>query len=232
MKLYLVPLTTLLSLIILFLISKLIGYRQVSSMSLYDYINSVTIGSLAAQLSIAEGNDIWRNVIAMSLYGIFTLACAILTNKSKKARNIIEGCPIILMDKGVLYKNRMKKAHIDTDELVGALRVLGHFDISKLNSVVLETNGKISALPKAGERPSTPNDLSISVPEESIWTEIISDGKIDAEKMRMCGIDMNRLNKKLSECSKTADEIFLAVCDSFGNICFFPKKYTSEKSAI
>ena len=57
-EIWIIPLSTLLSIVVLFLLSRLIGCRQVSELNLFDYINSITIGSLAADLTQATDETI------------------------------------------------------------------------------------------------------------------------------------------------------------------------------
>ena len=102
-----VLLKTVLSVVVMYLLSRLIGFRQISQLSLFDYINSITIGSLAADTCVAQGPDVWYYMMAMVLYGLFTFLFALVTDHSKRLRRVLVGSPYILMKEGKLYKKAL-----------------------------------------------------------------------------------------------------------------------------
>ena len=80
--------TSLGSIIIMFLISKLLGNKQISELNVFDYITGITIGSIASEMAVSEkAKDVWIAATAMVVYGLITFALSILTIKSIKARN-------------------------------------------------------------------------------------------------------------------------------------------------
>lgn len=80
----------LISLIVLFLLTKLMGYRQVTELSLYDYIIGITIGSIAAELVMRSFNDILKPLIGMIVYGVFTWGVSVLTKKYLNFRFLLK----------------------------------------------------------------------------------------------------------------------------------------------
>ena len=101
-------LTALFSIAALFAITKLIGYRQMSQMSTFDYINGITIGSISAELAVAEGKEFWGWLTALAVYGFATWLLAVIADHSVKARRLVNGRTIILMDKG-----KISEGHLD-----------------------------------------------------------------------------------------------------------------------
>lgn len=226
-----VVLTSLLSLVVMFLLSRLIGYRQVSNLTFFDYINSVTIGSIAAEMALDGGEHVLEGLIAMVVYGVFTYACAIATDKNRRIRGVLTGHPITLMENGKLSKEALKHAHLDMEELTASLRAQGYFDISRLNTVILETSGKISVLPNAGEHPVTPNELQLSVPEETPFFPMILDGEVIKSSLERLGRDeafiKNALAKEgLSDISK----VLIMLCDRGGSTVIQKAEEDKEKS--
>ena len=151
-------LTSILSVIVLFLLTKLIGFRQVSEMSMLDYVNSITIGSIAADLAISEEKNTVISLVAMAVFGFSTFFLSLITNKSIKIRKLVESSPIVIMEGGKLYFESLKKAHMDLSEFLENCRISGYFDISSLHTVILEANGKMSFIPKTSEKPITIGD--------------------------------------------------------------------------
>ena len=163
------------SLVVLFLLTKLMGYRQMSQMSLFDYINGITIGSIAAELA-TNLEDYHRPLTAMIVYGLVTVLLSELTEKSIHARRFLNGKPLILLHHGVIYEQNLKKSKIDLNEFLEQCRVSGYFDVSKLQAVILEGNGRLSFLPKTKERPVTVNDLNLSPQEDDLTAVRVIDG--------------------------------------------------------
>ena len=73
----------LLSMIVIFLLTKMMGYRQITQLSLYDYIIGITIGSIASELAVAHFDDFFQPVIAMVIFGIGTWLFSYLTKKEQ-----------------------------------------------------------------------------------------------------------------------------------------------------
>ena len=105
------------SLVVLFLLTKLMGYRQMSQMSLFDYINGITIGSIAAELA-TNLEDYHRPLTAMIIYGLVTVLLSLLTEKSICVRRFVNGKPLVLLHHGTLYEKNLKKAKIDLNEFL------------------------------------------------------------------------------------------------------------------
>lgn len=169
---------TLLSFIVLFILTKMIGYRQISQLSLFDYINGITIGSIAAEMATElESNPVFP-LTAMVLYGIFTIIVSRLTAKSIKARRFITGEPMILLNNGLIYKKNLVKARMNLNEFLEECRISGYFSVSDLQTAILESNGKISFIPKADKKPLTPEDMNLSPEQEYLNANVILDGHI------------------------------------------------------
>ena len=106
------------SLIFLFILTKLMGNKEISQLSMFDYIIGITIGSIAAEMSTALENDFMQPVVAMAVYAVVSIIISILSYKSIKARRIISGTSLILLDNGELYRNNLKKAKLDLNEFL------------------------------------------------------------------------------------------------------------------
>ena len=202
------------SIIILFILTKLMGYKQLSELSVFDYITGITIGSIAAEMSTSLDGGVEKPITAMIVYAGFSVFLSFLNEKSYLCRKIITGTPIILINNGKIYQKNLKKAKIDLSELLVQCRVNGYFDISKIQTAVLEENGKISFLPKAEERPVTPKDLSIKSEQEYLVANLIIDGNVMKENLISSGKDEIWLNSQLSAYGiSSAKDVLLATCD-------------------
>ncbi|MCD8355470.1 MAG: DUF421 domain-containing protein [Clostridia bacterium] len=226
-------LTALFSIAALFVITKLIGYRQLSQMSTFDYINGITIGSIAAELSVAEGQEFWEWLIALVVYGIAAWLLAVVSDHSVKARRLVNGRAIVLLDKGKLYDKNFRRAHMDIHEFQMECRSNGYFDLSQIQTAVLESNGSISILPVSRTRPATPEDLALSVQQETMCGNVIIDGKIMKKNLQNMGYDLEWLEKQLQKQHKTkVSDIFLATCSSDGILTIFERARKEHRDIL
>lgn len=106
------------SLIFLFILTKLMGNKEMSQLSMFDYIIGITIGSIAAEMSTALENDFMQPVVAMAVYAAVSIVISIFSYKSLKFRRIISGNSLILLDNGELYRDNLKKAKLDLNEFL------------------------------------------------------------------------------------------------------------------
>ena len=212
------------SLIILFLLTKLMGDKEISQLSMFDYINGITIGSIAAEMATALESDFTQPLIAMLVYAAITVLISIINMKFIKPRKFINGDALVLYDNGKLFKENFKKSKLDLSEFLMLCRNSGYFNLSDLETVLLETNGKLSFLPVSNKRPTTPNDLNINIPNEKMLINVIFDGHILMNNLLKTNNDVLWLNKELSSQGfNDIESIFLATIDSNNNLSVYPQ---------
>lgn len=205
------------SLAVLFILTRLGGKRQIAQMNLFDYVNSITIGSIAAEM--ATNLEQWyRPLTAMIVYGIAAFAVHYGTCKNRNVRLWLSGQAIPLMENGTIYKAELCRAKIDLNEFLAQARVAGYFDLNEVQCAMLETSGQISFLPKSFNRPVTPQDLAIQTDPASKWYDLVLDGKLIEENLHTSGKDRTWLNTQLSRAGiGQLSETFYAACDNQDN---------------
>lgn len=216
--------TSLLSVISLFLIAKIMGHKQVAQLDFFDYINGITIGSIAAELA-TELEAPWKPLIAMIIYGMTAVVLSLLTNKYPKIRKYVNGSPTILMNGGKLYRKNMKKAKLDLSEFLTMCREQGYFDLNDIQTAIFEYNGKLTILPNSANRPVTPADIELNPEPDHINTEVIMDGRIMNENLKRMGLDLQWLEKQVkAQGYHDTKEIFLGLCDNNNKLSLFAAK--------
>ena len=206
-----VILTSLLSVAALFIITKIMGHKQVAQLDFFDYVSGITIGSIGAELA-TEWEAPYRPLIALVIYGLASLLLSLLAHKLPRTRKYINGTPTILMDKGKLYRENLKQAKIDLSEFMLMCREQGYFDLDEIQTAIFEHNGKLSVLPRSEKRPIVPEDMSIAVKKASIGIELIMDGRILGENLERLGRNKVWLDKQLKSRGFTSErDIFLGI---------------------
>ncbi|MCI7814628.1 MAG: DUF421 domain-containing protein [Lachnospiraceae bacterium] len=221
------------SIVAIFILTKLMGYRQMSQMSMFDYINGITIGSIAAEMATSLEESFTQPLIAMIVYALAALLLSWLGSKSIKARRLIEGKPLVLLSNGELYRENLKRAKIDVTEFLVQCRVNGYFDVSKIETAILEGNGKISFLPKASDRPVTPSDMNLYPEQDYMVANVILDGKIMEKNLKHTGNDEKWLRNQIKgQGASQVEDVLLATCDSSNQVTVFLKSNRKKEKDV
>lgn len=217
-----VALTTLLSIIALFLLTKLMGAKQVSQMTMFDYVEGITIGSVAAELATDLETPL-RSLTALVLYGLAAVVISLWTNHSLKARRLLTGKPLVLLEDGVIYRANLKKAKLDLNEFLTYCRIAGWFDLNQLQTAILEHNGIVSFLPRETARTATPSDLGQTPKKTVLQTPLVMDGQLLTGNLRQAGKEPAWVRRALlRQGYRTEQDVLLALWDGGEKLTVFP----------
>lgn len=167
-----------------------------SELNMFDYINGITIGSIAAELATGEFTDIYDGVMAMVIYSLIAIMLTFLSQKSLLLRRFITGKSIIIYDNGKFYNKNLSTAKIDINEILVMCRSKGYFNFDEIQTVILESNGQLSILPKDKNRPLTPDDMKITVLQSGVEAVVIQDGKVLERNLKATGNNIEWLKKR------------------------------------
>ena len=222
MELLQVAMTSVVSFLVLFFLAKIMGHRQIAQLSVFDYINGITIGSIAAELA-TELEKPLRPLLAMVIYALLTVLLEALALKYQRLRKFISGTPSIILDNGKLYRENMKKARLDLTEFLIQCRQQGYFDLGAIQTAVYESDGRLTILPVAERRPATPEDLGVAPEKEQFFTEVIMDGRILGGNLQRMGVNETWLEKQLrAQGYHSAKEIYLGLVDGNKQLSLYP----------
>lgn len=208
---------------VLFVLTKLMGYRQISEMSFFDYVVGITIGSVAAEMATNIDTQWWRGIIAMAVYALFEILLPWISRKSVSARSFISGKPVVLIKNGQIDKNALKKAHLDINDLLASARGQGYFSLSDIDGAIMETSGKVSFLPTPQMRQLNPKDFNFSPMHTGLCTNLVLDGKIMYSNLKETGIDERKLNKILADRQVRLKDVLLLTLNEAGQTEIYKK---------
>ena len=204
---------SLFSLLTLFLITKLIGKKQVSELSLIDYVIGISIGNFTAEMTMGLNNQYINGVVAIFTFGIISWLVSRLTMKSIILRRILIGTPTIIIQEGKIIKENMKKLNIDINDLLEQCRNNGTFDISQIEYAIMEVNGKISIMLKPEYNPVTMNDMNLKPTLQDLCANVIIDGRIMMKNLNNMNKSKQWLLKELKVKGYNLEDILLATLD-------------------
>lgn len=234
MNLYLeIALRTLFTIVLLLILTKIDGAKQISQLSFFDYIIGITAGSVAAVMCVDQDVSIWASAVALVLFMLCGALFSFLSQKSIFCRRLLEGNPIFIIVKGEILYNGLKKARFSVNDLMRELRSQGYFDITEIHYAILETNGNVSVMLKSSARPATNEDEGNTVEDDSIRADVIIDGKILRGNLKAFGKNETWLatEVKAQGIARTKD-IALASLDTDGNLSIYCKNNTDVSRSV
>ena len=210
--------------IYLFLVIKALGKKQISELNIFDYIIGLSLGNIAAEMTVNDDITIIEGLVSMTVYGMFSLFVSFITEKSIWARRLITGEPVVIMEKGKISKEQLKKCKIDINDLLQDARESGYFDISQIDYAIMEPSGKISFLPKSKYHPITPSDMKLKIDNGGIIANLILDGNIMEDNIKTIGHDKKWFLERLrKEGYNNPEDLLLVTCDNKEKLTIFKK---------
>ena len=199
--------------LILLLAVRIMGKSELSKMSPFQLVIIFMIAELAAIPIDSADASLINGIIAITTLMFLQVLISFLSIKSESFKNFISGKPTILIENGKLNIKELAKQRISSTDLLEQLRIENCPSISDVDYAILESNGQLSIIPKAQNRPVTPKDMKLAVSDGVLPAIVVSDGNIYERNLLMAGIDMINFEKKLKSVNISSVK-FLAFCDS------------------
>lgn len=222
---YWVIINSFVSFIYLFIISKLLGKKQIAQLEFIDYVVGISLGSIAADMSVETEAPFYHALIAMTIFFLLALAVALIGRKNTFFKRILKGKPSVLIYEGEIDYKELVKCKIDINDLLSMLREKGFFDITEVSYALFEPSGKLSVLPKGNYRPVVAEDISMKIVKKpELKNVLIADGRISKSGLNEICKDKDWLFKKLKiENKKDIKQILLATYDDKNGFTIYRK---------
>ena len=205
---------------------RLMGKRQVGELKPHELVITILLSAIAV-IPLEENSMPLANcLVPIMLFISLEILVAALSMKSLKFRNLIQGRPIFIIRKGKLDQKKLRELRFTVDDIVDALRQKDIFDLSEVEDAIIETNGSISVLPKAENKPLTPANVGISVEEKGMPIAIVMDGKPVNEYFNECKIKDSEIELILQTQNRDVKKIMLLTIDDNGNTYLIDKENT------
>lgn len=204
---------------IVVLVLRLLGKRQIGQLQPYELVVVIMISELAAVPSENTGIPLLAGIIPIIVLLLSGITISYISLKSEKARAVICGTPTILIERGKLLEQELKRLRYNLSDLLEQLRVKDVPNIADVEFAILETNGELSVILKSQKRPVIPEDLQIATKYEGLPFTLIMDGKLNNENMAKAKVDLPWLEREIKRFSlNSIDQVLLASLDTTGNL--------------
>lgn len=183
----------------LFAITRVLGKTQITQITTFDFISALVLGELVGNAIFDDEIGITRIIYAVFIWGLLIFTLEIITQKWSKTRGFLEGKPTIIIQKGKILRESLKKSKLDINQLQHLIRSKSVFSIRELEYAVLETDGTVSVLKKAKYETPTKDDLNLNQKEVNIPITLITDGSVLNENLTDAGFNFDWLEKQLQQ---------------------------------
>ena len=210
---------TLIIFLVLVVVMRLMGKRQIGEMQPFEFIVTLIIADLAcipmADLSIPLIYGVAAVLALFLLHQLFTL----IEQSGSYPKKILSGTPSVVINKNGVDMNELKKNNLGLDDLIESMRSQGYFSLDDLDYAIFESNGKLSALENT-ERQETPSSMPIL---------LVNNGKLLGKNLKVIKDDEENLKSFINELGGTLKSTEALTVDGNGR-AYFKKK--NEKFRI
>lgn len=210
--------------LVVIIVFKIMGKRQLGELQPYEFVITIMVSALAAIPMEDIGIPLVFSIIPIIFLLFFQVVLSYISMKNVKSRKIICGSPSIIVKNGKINQQELSKLRLNINDLLEQLRIKGYYSLSDIEYALIETNGKLSVLPKSQKRPLTPEDLTVDTNYEGLPQTLIIDGVVINENLREINLDEKWLKNQLQlfGINKFSELLYVAL-DTAGNLIFQKK---------
>lgn len=214
--------------ILVLIVMRLMGKREIGQLQPFELAIAIMIADLASIPMTDTGVPISNGIVPILGLLVMHLLISIINLKSMKAREIICGKPRILIYRGRIDEEALKKERFTINELQERLRDKNIINVFDVEYAILETNGQISVIEKPNKRNTIPEDFGINPEYEGLSYDLVIDGKIMNDNLKILEKNYNWLETEILKFGYKPEEALLVTIDGKGQI-FSQQKNTIGK---
>lgn len=213
-EIYKLVIFSLISVVYLFIISKILGKKQIAQLEFIDYVMGISIGSISAEMATdVSETPFYYYLIGMTIFMLFDIFVSYLGRKGPIMKHFLKGKPEVIIYEGEIQYKTLKKSKLDVNDVISMCREKNYFDISDIAYAIFETSGEISILPKGNLTPVVIEDIKSEYPKAELPIYLIIDGKISYSSLTEINKDEKWLYEKSNINKKTIKKVILGIYD-------------------
>lgn len=202
----------------------MLGKKQVSQLSVFDYVIGISMGSIASEMTINLESSYVDGVTAMVIYALIAYMISILTMKKVRLRKFFTGSPVVLIQNGKIIAEGLKKSLLDINDLLSECRIGGYFDIAEIQYAIMEPGGKISFLPKVYATNLKREDIDLKMNEPGLVANVIIDGRFIDKNIRCLGKSSEWIAREIKKQGvENVENIILATLNQDNKLVIYQK---------
>ncbi|MCP8969295.1 YetF domain-containing protein [Ectobacillus ponti] len=191
-----------LTFLILLALTRIMGRKEISQLTFFNFVSAITLGAIGGAVVIDPSLNLRDGLLALIGWSIVTIAMGFLHIKSRGARKLLEGEPVVVMKDGKILEGALRKLRLDLDALTVLLREKDVFSFSDVSYAILEVDGKLSVVKKENQETAPAPSIHISGIKQHVLPvalEIVSDGTLNQENAGRLHITKEWLEQQLRQ---------------------------------
>ena len=209
-------------LLVLFLY-RLMGKRQLGEMQPFELVLTLIVADLVTIPMAEISVPVMHGIIPLFTLVFLHFLLTFLSAKSSHFSHFLSGKPVIVINPDGIDFKSLKNLNMSIDDVFEAIRGCGYFSIEQIQYAIMETNGKMSILPKAEYAPVTAQDMKLKTEESSIPVNVINEGKIVKQNLPILKMREDDVEKiiKVAKIKKVKDVLVMTI-DKNGKVFLQP----------
>lgn len=204
---------------------RLLGKHQIGQLEPSELVLTLIIADLASVPMQDNGIPLLAGLIPIVVLLAMSSTLSVLCIKSLRFRALLCGKPSIVVENGKVLQDQLARSRLTIDELLEELRIQGYTDLRAVKFALLETNGQLSVLPYASEKPATAAQVGAATQEAGLPVVLVSDGRLLEHNLKGLGYEGIWLEKQLASHGLASHrQAFLLTVDETGATYCIPKK--------
>lgn len=204
--------------VLLILLMRLVGRKMAARMTYFDTAFAMTLGAIAAAISLHIVDNLVYGLIALLSWGLAGIALGFLSQRSRWVRNAVHGREAVVIKHGKILEDQLKRVRYTPEDLLQQLRSKQIFNVADVEFAVLEANGEVNALLKSNRQPINPKHLGVETAPETGVQTVMLDGNIIDEHLTAMGLNRRWLRTELEKIGVSPENVFLAQVDASGEL--------------
>lgn len=208
---------------------RIMGKRQLGELQPSELVVAIMISDLASVPMQDIGIPIFSGIIPAVTLIAAEVLLSFMALKSNTVRRFVSGSPSIVVYDGHINEKELNRLRFNINDLLEELRINGYYDVTDVQTAIVETSGKLSIIPKDASRPVSVSDIGIISPgKEGLPYILVADGGINKSELQRAGKSMEWLNEELKKRHLTFKQVFICSLDVNGGL-FVQKKGESDE---
>lgn len=216
--------------IIVLFLYRLMGKRQLGEMQPFELVLTQIIADLATIPMSEISVPVLHGIVPVLSLVLLHFLLTFFSSKNTKFAKIFNGKPVIVVNPNGIDHKALKNLNMSVEDVFESMRESGYFSIDQVQYAIMETNGKMSIMPKSEFAPLTVGDMNIEAEKSAIPITIITDGKILKENLQIANISQEYVENLLKkENVLRVKDVLLLTIDKNGKVFLqqYGKKYQS-----
>lgn len=222
---FVVMVKSIVTFLLVFFVIRLMGKRQIGEMQPFELVITLIIAEVACIPMNDPYIPLYAGIIPIITLATLHIVLSFISRKSQKLRKFLSGSSVIVVDRdGIVYEN-MKKMNMNMDDLIEAIRTAGYVDFTEIAYAIFETNGQLCVVEKEQQQDEQGEQQESGENKKTLLPlELVIDGKINRENMRISGTTTEELENAIKDKKLKISDLLYADVRQDGNAYFSPKR--------